>query len=59
MSILLDSSVLVASLDSDEAHHSACDRLLRANAGCIYVHALAETFSTLTGGRRRLSPRSR
>jgi predicted nucleic acid-binding protein len=56
MSDFLDSSVLVASLDPDEAHHAACDHLLRSSAGRIYVHAIAETFSTLTGGRRRVSP---
>lgn len=53
----LDSSVLVASLDPDEPHHAACDRLISAGGHAIYVHALAETFSILTGGRqgRRLS----
>ena len=54
----LDTSVLLASLDPDEAHHSACDRLLGAGGHQVYVHALAETFSVLTGGRsgRRVPP---
>lgn len=57
MSRFLDTSVIVASLDPDEAHHSACDRVVSAGGNQAYVHALAETFSILTGGRygRRLS----
>lgn len=57
MSALLDTSVVVASLDPDEPHHAACDRLISAGDHRLYVHALAETFSILTGGRqgRRLS----
>jgi predicted nucleic acid-binding protein len=56
---LLDTSVLLASLDADEPHHAACDHLLvSAGDPLVYVHALAETFSVLTGGRhgRRLAP---
>ena len=57
MSRCLDTSVLLASLDADEPHHAACDRLISAGGHIVYVHALAETFSILTGGRqgRRLS----
>lgn len=57
MSRSLDTSVLLASLDADEPHHAACDRLISAGGHMVYVHALAETFSILTGGRqgRRLS----
>jgi predicted nucleic acid-binding protein len=53
----LDTSVILASLDPDEPHHAACDQLLAAGGNHIYAHALAETFSILTGGRqgRRLS----
>jgi predicted nucleic acid-binding protein len=53
----LDTSVLLASLDADEVHHAACDRLMSGGDHTVYVHALAETFSILTGGRkgRRLS----
>ncbi len=58
MSALLDSSVVLASLDPDEPRHLACDRLLASGGHELYVHALAETFSVLTGGRqgRRLNP---
>ena len=55
---LIDTSVVVASLDPDEPQHLACDRLLAAGPHKLYAHALAETFSMLTGGRqgRRLHP---
>jgi predicted nucleic acid-binding protein len=58
VSLLLDTSVIVASLDADEAQHAACDRLLARGGHRAYAHALAETFSILTGGRqaRRLRP---
>lgn len=48
----LDTSVLVASLDADEDHHAACDRVVAAGDNGVYAHALAETFSILTGGRQ-------
>jgi predicted nucleic acid-binding protein len=53
----LDTSVILASLDPDEVHHAACDRIVSAGGNKAYVHALAETFSILTGGRhgRRLN----
>lgn len=55
---LLDTSVVLASLDPDEARHAACDRLLAQGGHWLCAHALAETFSILTGGRhgRRLRP---
>lgn len=55
---LIDTSVVLASLDPDEAHHQACDQLLAQGGHLLYAHALAETFSILTGGRqgRRLRP---
>ena len=48
--------MILASLDPDEIHHAACDRVVSAGGNGIYLHALAETFSILTGGRhgRRL-----
>lgn len=49
--VLLDSSVLVAALVEDESHHEASLRLLARKSACIWSHALAETFSTLTGGK--------
>lgn len=57
MTVFLDTSVVLASLDPDETHHAACDRLISAGQHKLYVHALAETFSILTGGRygRRLN----
>jgi predicted nucleic acid-binding protein len=51
MSALLDSSVLVAALASDELKHTECLALLLKGGNCIYSHALLETFSTLTGGK--------
>jgi len=55
---LLDTSVVMASLDPDELHHAACDKLLVAGGHLLYSHGLAELFSVLTGGRqgRRLRP---
>ena len=51
MSALLDSSVLVAALASDELKHAESLALLLNGGNCIYSHALLETFSTLTGGK--------
>jgi hypothetical protein len=42
---LLDTSVILASLDPDEPHHAACDTLVAAGGHVIYGHALAETPS--------------
>ena len=43
MTRFLDSSVVVASLDADESHHAACDRIVAAGDNKIYAHALAES----------------
>ena len=51
MNALLDSSVLVAALASDELKHAECLARLLKGGNCIYSHALLETFSTLTGGK--------
>ena len=51
MSALLDSSVLVAALASDELKHAECLARLLNGGNCIYSHALLETLSTLTGGK--------
>jgi predicted nucleic acid-binding protein len=51
MSALLDSSVLVAALASDELRHAECLTLLLKGGNFVYSHALLETFSTLTGGK--------
>jgi predicted nucleic acid-binding protein len=57
VSRFFDTSVILASLDPDESHHVACDRIVAAGGGSIYLHALAETFPILTSGRqgRRLN----
>ncbi len=52
MTALLDTSVLIASLDEDESAHEPSHRLLAAGGALVYAHALAEMFSVLTGGRR-------
>ncbi len=49
---LLDTSVILASLDPDEAAHLACHSLVAQGGHCLYVHAPAEAFSILTGGQR-------
>lgn len=58
MSDLADSTVLVASLVPDDPDHEACDRLIAAGGLCIQLHAIAETFATLTSGREnfRIDP---
>jgi predicted nucleic acid-binding protein len=50
----LDSSVILASLHEAEPHHDACNTLLLQGGHALYVHALAEVFSTLTGGTQGL-----
>lgn len=52
MSCLLDTSVLLASLDPGEPAHAACDRWVAAGGHVVYAHGLAEVFSVLTGGRQ-------
>lgn len=51
MSRYLDSSVLVASLVPDDPDHAACDIALSQPSNWISLHALNETFASLTGGR--------
>lgn len=51
MSVLLDSSVLIAALAPDEARHAESLALLMQGGHVVYAHAFLETFSTLTGGR--------
>jgi predicted nucleic acid-binding protein len=48
---LLDSSVLIAALVTDEGRHAECLALLKQGGHSVYAHSLLETFSTLTGGR--------
>jgi predicted nucleic acid-binding protein len=56
--VYLDSSILVAALVGDEDAHGASVKLLGRTGATAWTHALAETFSTLTGGRlgRRVPP---
>lgn len=53
MSAYLDSSVMIAALVVGERHHEACFALLDEPGLHVQSHALAETFSVLTGGRLR------
>ena len=52
MIVFLDSSIIVAAVAEIEPHHEACAALLLGTDSLrIRSHALAESFSTLTGGR--------
>ncbi len=51
MSVLLDSSVLIAALAPDQDRHAECLALLMQSGNAVCAHAFLETFSTLTGGR--------
>lgn len=53
MTAYLDSTVLVAAVVEDEPCHDACLVLLRRKNIATWTHAMAEVFSTLTGGRLR------
>ena len=51
MRVLCDSSVLIAALLPSEDHHAASAAVLNgADTMVVHVHALNETFATLTGG---------
>jgi len=50
MSVVLDSSVLIAALDPGDADFPSCSALLRTPGCAVHLHALNETFSTLPGG---------
>lgn len=52
MSDVMDTSVLVAAIVATEAFHVECQALLDRPAMALYSHGVAETFSTLTGGRK-------
>jgi predicted nucleic acid-binding protein len=51
MSGAADSSVSVEAMVAGLPHHDACRRLLEEGQLHANLHALSETFSTLTGGR--------
>ncbi len=51
MTVLFDSSVLIAALLPSEDYHAASAAVLNgAETMVVHVHALNETFATLTGG---------
>jgi predicted nucleic acid-binding protein len=58
MTIHIDTSVLVAAMVTSEDFHAECFRLVMhpedSQTIGMYSHGLTETFSTLTGGRRRV-----
>ena len=47
----IDTSVLVAAIVGTEAFHLECRALVITRKMGLYAHGIAETFSTLTGGR--------
>ena len=47
----IDTSVLVAAMVGTEAFHEECRALVITRQMGLYAHGIAETFSTLTGGR--------
>lgn len=51
---LPDGSGVLASLHEAEPHHEACSVPLLQGGHALYVNALAEVFSTLTGGAQGL-----
>lgn len=52
MNAFIDTSVLVAAIIASEVWHLECDRLLEMDGLGMFGHGLAETFSTITGGRK-------
>lgn len=52
MSYLIDSSVWVSAMVEDENWHSQSSDLMDRPDCKVYVHAVSEVFSTLTGGRK-------
>jgi len=52
MTCFIDASVLVAAVVATEAFHTECDHLLDGDDLGMFAHGFAESFSTLTGGRK-------
>ena len=52
MSAFIDTSVLVAAIIESEDYHQPCRVLVAKGQPHIYSHGVAETFSTLTGGKK-------
>jgi len=51
MKSALDASILVAALCGGDPDHEACRALVMSGRHVVFAHGLAESFSTLTGGR--------
>lgn len=51
MKSAIDSSIIVSALCEGDPDHASCRRLILSARQTVFVHALSETFSTLTGGR--------
>ncbi len=51
MRAAVDSSILVAALHAQQAHHEVCFDLLELPDLWMLSHAVSESFSSLTGGR--------
>lgn len=54
MIAFIDTSVLVAAIVGTEDYHRECDALMDSGELGMFAHGLAETFSILTSGRRKL-----
>ena len=54
MIAFIDTSVLVAAIVGTEDYHRECDALMDSSELGMFAHGLAETFSILTSGRRKL-----
>ena len=52
MKALIDSSILVAAMVEGEAFHAESRAVILTREMGLYAHGLAETFSTLSGGRK-------
>lgn len=52
MSAAIDTSVVVAAMIASENFHEPCRALVAKGESLMYSHGIAETFSTLTGGKK-------
>lgn len=52
MNAFIDTSVLVAAMIESEDFHGPCRALVAHGEAGMYAHGIAETFSTLTGGKK-------
>lgn len=51
MILAVDSSVVAAAILEQEPPHRACAKLMNDRRPAAWTHVIAETFSTLSGGR--------